>query len=367
MTDILRALDDAGLTGRGGAAFNTATKIRAARERGADLVVNACDGEIGAAKDAYVVAEHLDEVRRGADLVGARHVRWAAHRGSRTAARVRAARLHLLEVPGRYVSSEESSLVRLAHGGPARPVTKRAPIVHGARDPGGRRLAPTLVLNAETVWRIAQIEALGPAWFRAFGTPDEPGPRLVTVGGAVARPGVVGTEAGVPVADIVATAGGPSEEAAAVGVGGLGGGWMSWSSAMGCRWSAVDLGPHGLSLGPGVLDVLSARVCPLDHVARLLEVAAGESAGQCGPCMFGVPDLAARVRALALGRVTPSDVDRLEGRLGILPGRGACHFPDGVSRFTASALRVFRDEVRAHLVGSCVASPTGRRSRVVTV
>ena len=367
MTDILRALDVAGLTGRGGAAFSTATKIRAARERRADLVVNACDGELGAAKDAYVVAEHLDELRRGADLVGVRHVRWAAHRGSRTAARVRAARLDLLEVPGRYVSSEESSLVRLAHGGPARPVTKRAPIVHGGRDPGGRRLAPTLVLNAETVWRIAQVESYGPEWFRAYGTPEEPGPRLVTVGGAVTRPGVVGTEAGARVADVVATAGGPSEEAAAVGVGGLGGGWMSWSTAMASRWSATDLGPLGLSLGPGVLHVLSASVCPLDHVARLLEVAAGESAGQCGPCMFGVPDLAARVSALSLGRVTPADVDRLDGRLGMLAGRGACHFPDGVSRFTASALRVFRDEVRAHLAGSCIASPTGRTSRVVAV
>ncbi len=65
MTDILDLLDTAGLTGRGGAAFSTAVKVRAARDGGAAVIVKACDGEIGAAKDAYVVEHHLAELVRG--------------------------------------------------------------------------------------------------------------------------------------------------------------------------------------------------------------------------------------------------------------------------------------------------------------
>ncbi len=70
-------LHAAGLTGRGGAAFSTGVKVRAAHDHGAHLVVNACDGEIGAAKDAYVVEHHLDELLRGASLVAdGRRRRW---------------------------------------------------------------------------------------------------------------------------------------------------------------------------------------------------------------------------------------------------------------------------------------------------
>ena len=84
MTDVLDLLDAAGLTGRGGAAFSTAVKVRAAREEGAGVIVNACDGEIGAAKDGYVVEHHLAELVRGAELVTparGRSLRYAAHRG----------------------------------------------------------------------------------------------------------------------------------------------------------------------------------------------------------------------------------------------------------------------------------------------
>ncbi|MDQ2757362.1 MAG: formate dehydrogenase, partial [Actinomycetota bacterium] len=144
-------LETAGLTGRGGAAYSTATKLRSTLTHSFDLVVNACDGEIGAVKDAWVVANRLDEVERGVGLLGARSVRWAAHRDSGTHAALLAARLDVLSVPPRYVSSEESALVSLAHGGLARPVTKHVPVSTGGVDGRGKRLRPTLVLNAETV------------------------------------------------------------------------------------------------------------------------------------------------------------------------------------------------------------------------
>jgi NADH:ubiquinone oxidoreductase subunit F (NADH-binding) len=357
VVNLADLLDASGLTGRGGAAFSTATKVRAAHDHGAHLVVNACDGEIGAVKDAYVVEHHVDELVRGARLVGGegrrrRLIRFAAHRGSGTAERLHRAGVDVLEVPGRYVSSEESSLISLAHGGLARPMTKRQPFVlGGGRDSEGRRVPATVVLNAETVWRVAQVVEHGPAWFRSFGTPQEPGPRLVALTGAVERPGILETESGVPLADLLDAAR-PVAGWEFVVVGGLGGILLTADEARSVAWSTHDLARYGGAVGPGVVDVLDPQRCPLDVVTSFLTYAAGETAGQCGPCMFGVPTVARAWRQLV---DTPSrrELEAVRTAAGLLPDRGACRFPDGVGRFAASALRVLEPHLAAHASGSC--------------
>ena len=362
---IVPLLAEAGLTGRGGAGFSTATKVAAAHAHDAHLVVNACDGELSAAKDGWVVAHRLGELVDGAtEIAAGAPVTYAAHRGSDTALRLRAARLRVLGVPPRYVSSEESALISLAQGGLARPMTKRQPFVRGGRDSEGRRISPTVVLNAETVWRAAQISRHGAAWFRSFGTPEQPGPRLVSVSTPMARGVVVETAAGAPVADLLDLAGGLPDGSPAVLVGGLGGTFVRPRDVPGLLWSDPDLARVGARTGPGVLEVLDPRDCPLGFVERCLTWAAGESAGQCGPCMFGLPALAADWRALLSGG-DDTAYDRVRSRVGLLPGRGACRFPDGVAGFAWSALHVFADHVEQHRAGRCdavAARTTSRRT-----
>jgi NADH:ubiquinone oxidoreductase subunit F (NADH-binding) len=358
---LVDLLDAAGLTGRGGAAFSTAVKVRAASENGADLIVNACDGELGAVKDAYVVHHHLAELVRGAELVAPgrrRRVRFAAHRGSPTASALEHAGVDLLEVPHRYVSSEESALISLAHGGLARPMTKRRPFVLGGSDSAGRRIRPTVVLNAETVWRIAQIVENGAEWFRSVGTAAEPGPRLVAIDGAVAAPGILETRAGVPLAALLDAAQ-VAPKAEHVVVGGLGGILMRMSDARAISWTTADLARYGGSLGPGIIEVLDPTRCPLEVVTAFLDHAAGETSGQCGPCMFGVPSLAASWRRLVQH---PHQGTFRDARVaaGLLPDRGACRFPDGVARFAGTALTVLETHLAVHASGHCPS--TGARS-----
>ena len=352
--NLVEQLHAAGLTGRGGAAFSTGVKVRAAHDHGAHLVVNACDGEIGAAKDAHVVEHHLEELLRGASLVAhgrRRSILFAAHRGSRTAALLAATGADVLEVPDRYVSSEETSLVSAAYGGLARPMTKRRPFVMGGRDADGRKVPATVVLNAETVWRIAQVEAYGPTWFRSFGTEAEPGPRLVTLTGAVAWPGVLETQAGVPVADLLAAAE-PAAGAEYLVVGGLGGVVAPAAETRRLRWTSEDLSRVGGSLGPGIIDVLDPGRCPVHVVTSYLRHAAGETAGQCGPCMFGVPAVSAAWDRL-VENPTPPAVHDPRTPPGLPADRGACRFPHGVGRFAASALRVLEPHLAAHVAGTC--------------
>ncbi len=366
MSSVAPLLRDAGLTGRGGASFPTAVKLTAALEHRARLIVNACDGEVGAAKDGWVVAHHLDELTYGASLLSARHtntIRYAAHRGSATALRLRQAGLHVLEVPARYVSSEESSLISLAQGGLARPMTKRTPFVAGGRDSAGRRVRPTVVLNAETVWRVAQIAQRGAGWFRSFGTPAEPGPRLVSVNSPTARGVVIETQAGASLTELLSAAGGLPGDAEAILVGGLGGGFVPADAVPGLTWSTAELSRFGLGTGPGVIEILDSSECPVTLVDRYLTYAAGEPSGQCGPCMFGVPALARDWHAFA-DRPSTTLLQSISARAGLLPGRGACRFPDGVGRFAASALQVYRSHLEGHVVGYCL-EPRGRMADVL--
>lgn len=368
---LSQVLHQAGLTGRGGAAFSTARKLDLALANDARLLVNVCDGEIGAAKDAWVVQHHLVELVRGATLLAGStntNTVYAAHRDSDTARRLASAGLDVLEVPHRYVSSEETSLVNLLHGGLARPIAKRLPISAGGISPDEQTLEPTLVLNAETVWRTAQIVERGAQWFRLFGTASEPGPRLVSVSYAGQAPVVLETQAGEPVSSLLSRAGMPTQFAA-LNIGGLSGGFLLPHEVSELTWDADSLAPYSLSLGSGVIRVLPAQACPWIEIAATVRYAAGESAGQCGPCMFGLPAVADDVDLLVSGRGNRADLERLRHRLGILPGRGACHHPNGVARYIASALRCFGPELELHHRNQCssraagVAGPTSRAAR----
>jgi NADH:ubiquinone oxidoreductase subunit F (NADH-binding) len=66
---------------------------------------------------------------------------------------------------------------------------------------------------------------------------------------------------------------------------------------------------------------------------------AGQSAGQCGPCVFGLPAIAGQVERLAEGRGADSGL--LHRWLGQVDGRGGCAHPGGAVRLVRSALRTF--------------------------
>jgi len=99
-----------------------------------------------------------------------------------------------------------------------------------------------------------------------------------------------------------------------------------------------------------------AAACGLVEVARVARWLAGQSAGQCGPCVNGLPAIAGGVEALVAGRMTGEVVTSLQRRLASVLGRGACHLPDGVSRLIASGLNTFSAEIQAHAAGYCTAA-----------
>jgi NADH:ubiquinone oxidoreductase subunit F (NADH-binding) len=271
--------------------------------------------------------------------------------------------ISVVSVPGRYVAGEESALVHWLNGGDAKPTT--VPPRPFERGVAGR---PTLIQNVETLAHLALIGRFGPTWFRTLGPPDEPGSTLMTAAGAVVRPGVCEIAIGTRIGDLLDAAGGPASELTAVLVGGYFGTWIPIADALDVRLSSADLRRVGASLGCGVVAALPVSACPLVETARVLQYLAEETAGQCGPCVFGLAAMSDGMNALArgdAGRTILQDLDRWSG---LISRRGACHHPDGATRFLRSALAAFPEEIALHRHARCratsskpvLAIPTGR-------
>jgi NADH:ubiquinone oxidoreductase subunit F (NADH-binding) len=357
---LVEDLRVAGLTGRGGAGFPTARKLESVRtgHRHPLLVVNAMEGEPASKKDRALLSAAPHLVLDGAEIVaaavGSREIALCvaddqddSARNLTVAlaerARVGMNRLpaHVLRPPGSYVGGEESALVAWLDGGPALPqfrASKGVPLTIKRR--------PVLVQSAETLAHVALIARHGPEWFRGVGRPDAPGTCLVTVSGPFAKPGVYEVELGTPVTAILERAG-IEAPIAAVLVGGYGGSWLR-SGLLDTPFAPGPLATVGSAVGAGVLAALPASSCGVAETARVATYMANESAGQCGPCLYGLHDIAQDLIQLARGENDSRTLTRLRHRLDAVEGRGACGHPDGVVRMVRSALEVFARDFTDH-------------------
>jgi len=340
VADVVDLISTAGLRGRGGAAFPTAHKLAAvagAGRRRPLVVANAAEGEPTSRKDRSLmrVAPHLvlDGAVLAASTVGADEVIFGlTGRVPELEAAVRERssredrlRFELRHVPGSFVAGEETALVRALGGGPPKPTLK--PPYPAERGLHGR---PTLVQNVETFAHIALISRYGPDWFW-------PGTALVTLAGAVREPGVHEVPLGLTLAELLAGCGGVTADLAGILLGGFFGKWVEPGSAATTLVSA-DV------IGAGSIVALPTSTCAVAECARVLRYLAGESAGQCGPCVHGLAALADSIDPSRHGD-NGRDAFRFAG---LVLGRGACRHPDGAARFARSALEVFEAEFARH-------------------
>jgi NADH:ubiquinone oxidoreductase subunit F (NADH-binding) len=354
-------LRESGLTGRGGASFSAAAKIENLRSsaRTGTVVVNAMESEPVSDKASVLLecVPHL--VLDGADLVasllGARRIvvcvpadrehtaRAVAHAlAERSTMGMPSLPVELARPEDRYVSGEESALTSWLDGGAGLPLfrpDKSVPLRIGR--------APSLVHNAETLAHIALIARHGADWFRAQGSSHAPGNWLVTVSGCVEHGGVYEVAMGTSLRSILDRST-PSGPVNAVLVGGYGGVWVSDADL------DTPLAPRGVPgvaapIGAGVLVALDDSVCGITESARIAAYLAAESAGQCGPCVHGLPAIAGDLARIADATCDSEVLGRLGRRLGSVEGRGACAHPDGAVRMARSALSVFSQDIAAHL------------------
>lgn len=348
---VLGTVAESGLTGRGGAAFPTYRKMVAVAAAGRRIgrapvvVANGAEGEPASRKDRTLLhrSPHLvlDGVQAAAHAVGAGEAYLAVADGatwleSAVAQRSDPLPVKVVRLPRSFLSGQASALARFVSGGPALPTHQRPPV----RERGVHR-APTLVQNVETLAHLALVARYGADWYRTVGTPAQPGSALCTLHVPGHEPHVVEAPYGLPLARLL-----PLEGMAAVLVGGYHGTWVP-------AREAARLTVDASYLGAGVLAALPVGRCGLAETARVLRYLALQSAGQCGPCLNGLPRIATAFRTLA----TPGPQGTVRHDLarwsGLVEGRGACHHPDGTVRLVRSALTTFAAEADAHARGWC--------------
>jgi len=375
---LIADIQQAGLTGRGGAAFPVHRKLGAvleaadARRRNPVVIANGAESEPASDKDATLLwlAPHLvlDGLQLAAEAVNAEEAILYTHADRRDDVGKRLQQaiverravgsdrvpVELAEAPPRFLSGQETALINHLGGGPAIPtfvpprVTER-----------GLAGAPTLVQNVETLAHLALIARRGPRWFRQAGTPAEPGSMLCTIRRSDGTPRIAEVPLGMPLKELI----GEVRPDQAVLLGGYHGTWISGQYAATLTLDNATLGPAGARVGAGIVITLPADRCGLVETANVVRYLALESAGQCGPCLNGLPRMAAAFADLARGRARPQTRADLERWCGLVAGRGACHHPDGTANLVRSALITFAAEADWHARGRCTAVSTAASSK----
>lgn len=360
---LLEAVRQAGLRGRGGAAFPTARKIDSVRsgQGPAVVVANGEEGEPTSAKDRWLLRNRphliLDGLRLAAALVDSTELNvYVSDPAAAGSIRLALAELDgtglmpgpvlVTEVAPTYVAGEESAVVRALNGGPALPTEKPPrPFEEGV---AGR---PTLIDNVETVANLAVIHRMGPIDYRKLGTAASSGTFLLTLTG-IGSAGLYEVPFGVTLRQLLRDLDEDVDRVTGFLVGGYFAGVMG-RSMLDVPLDYDAVAAAGSGLGCGAITVLTDRVCPVAVSAGVMAYFARENAGQCGSCFNGTAAMSAVLDALQHHQAEESDVERLRKWSGFLRGRGACGTLDGATNVAARLLREFPEQVSAHLNGQC--------------
>ncbi|HEX3052432.1 MAG TPA: NAD(P)H-dependent oxidoreductase subunit E [Aggregatilineaceae bacterium] len=311
---VIQTVKDAGLIGRGGAAFPTAIKWAGARQAGLAagvepyLVGNGDESEPGTFKDSALMAQRPHLLIEGmllcAYAIGATQgylfirgeypeAQWRIDEALRETEAANLIGDHILgsdfsfqiEIrrgAGAYICGEETALFEAIEGKRGYPRIKPPyPTTAGLFG------KPTVVNNIETLCAVPGIVQHGAVWFRQWGTEKSPGTKLVSVSGHVQKPGVYEITPGITLREVLDRfCGGLVGNLKAVLMGGAAGTFLT-PDEIDVRLTFEDLRAIGGSFGSGAIVVFSDTVDLRDVMLRLARFFQHESCGKCFPCQLG--------------------------------------------------------------------------------
>jgi NADH-quinone oxidoreductase subunit F len=381
-------IDRAGLRGRGGGGFPTATKWRGiASQTGTRrfVVGNGAEGEPGTFKDRALIRANPYQLVEGlliaAFAVDAEHAYLCVKASfeEELDAVVRAVRelqeagictdcpVTVVEGPDEYLFGEEKAMLEVIEGKAPLP-RLFAPYEHGlfATAPqlgweatpgphGGEVSAnPTLVNNVETLSNVVHVLVHGADWFRTMGTPRSPGTVVATVVGDVERPGVGEIELGTSLGEVIDRVGGglaPGRTVKAV-FSGVANPVIN-GDELDAPVSYEGLQAIGSGMGSAGFIVYDDTTCMVGVAYRFSRFLYVESCGQCPPCKLGSGEITGHLERLETGVGDDRDLQGIIGWIPRVTDGSRCYLATEEQQVVGSILKAFPEEFSAHIGRGC--------------
>jgi len=373
--EIIEAVKQSGLRGRGGAGFPTGLKwsfINRTAPGDKYVVCNSDEGEPGTFKDRDILRYNPHALIEGMIIcgyaiggaAGYNYIRgefWEPYERFEAAlAEAREAGLlgqnilgsgfdfdiHTHLGGGAYICGEETALLESIEGKKGQPRFKPPfPAMFGLY---GR---PTVINNTESLASVPDIIRQGADWFREIGVPNSGGPKLFSVSGNVARPGNYEVPMGMPFAELLEMAGGMRDGRVCKAVipGGSSAPVLPGDVMMDLTMDYDSIAQAGSMLGSGAVIVMDDSNCMVKILDRISYFYFEESCGQCTPCREGTGWMHRVVHRIETGRGRPEDLDLLDDVAKKIMGRTICALGDAAALPVAGFIKHFRDEFQYHI------------------
>jgi len=323
--DVIKAMENSGLRGLGGAGFPAGRKWRIVKDQPAPrlMAVNIDEGEPGTFKDRTYLERDphrfLEGLLVAATVVGIDacyiYLRDEYH-GCRELLEVELQKLKdnppcklpLIELrrgAGAYICGEESAMIESIEGKRGEP-RMRPPYIAQI----GLFGRPTLEHNMETLYWVRDIVQKGPDWFSSFGLNGRKGLRSFSVSGRVNYPGVKLAPAGITIEQLIHDyCGGMQAGHQFYGYlpGGASGGILP-ATMNDIPLDFDTLQPYGCFIGSAAIVIFSDQDRARDVALNVMRFFEHESCGQCTPCRVGTAKAAELMQAQSWDQDTLEDL-----------------------------------------------------------
>lgn len=374
---VIEEVKKAGLRGRGGAGFPTATKWGFVRSAPGDekyIVCNGDEGDPGAYMNRAVLegnphsiiegmaigAYAIGNVRKGYAYIRAEYP-LAIETLSHAIAQARDYGLlgknilgtdfefHLDIFPGAgaFVCGEETALLISIEGKRGNP--RQRPPFPAIKGLFGK---PTTLNNVETWSDIPQIIWKGADWFASVGTESSKGTKTLCLVGKVNNTGLVEVPLGTPIGRLIFDIGGGTpngKKFKAVQLGGPSGGVIPVEH-LNTPVDYESVTALGAIMGSGGVVVMDEDSCMVDVAKFFLQFTRDESCGKCIPCRAGIPKMLEILNKISRGEATMDDLDVLEELAEMISATSLCGLGQTSPNPVLSTIRHFREEYEAHII-----------------
>ncbi|MBU3621942.1 NADH-ubiquinone oxidoreductase-F iron-sulfur binding region domain-containing protein [Polynucleobacter sp. CS-Odin-A6] len=322
---VIKAMENSGLRGLGGAGFPAGRKWRIVKDQVAPklMAINIDEGEPGTFKDRTYLERDphrfLEGMLIAAQVVGIDacyiYLRDEYH-GCRELLQLELDKLKanppmplpLIELrrgAGAYICGEESAMIESIEGKRGEP-RMRPPYIAQV----GLFGRPTLEHNMETLYWVRDIVQRGPDWFSAFGLNGRKGLRSFSLSGRVKNPGVKLAPAGITIQQLIDDyCGGMQDGHQFYGYlpGGASGGILP-ATMNDIPLDFDTLQPYGCFIGSAAVVVFSDQDRARDVALNVMRFFEHESCGQCTPCRVGTAKAAQLMKAKSWDKGTLEDL-----------------------------------------------------------